>query len=159
MQRVSSGRHSITDTLSSTKVEEVEKEVDDTAPDPGLPKEEFDLNTLLNQWNDYLETAKKGGRQKVYATLANKTLKLRENFIVGLELENDIQVSYFNEEKSDLLRFIREKLNNFSIQFDVTVTKNSATREPYSAKEKYEYMLAKNPNLAILKKKLGLDIE
>ncbi len=151
---------SINATLKGDVKEETEEETtDDTAPKPGLPKEEFDQNRLLNIWNEYLEIIKSKGRQKIYSSLNNKKLTLGENFVVHLQLENEIQQSFFDEEKSELLRFMREKLNNYSLQFNITITKSTQTLEPYSAQEKFEYMVKKNPNLLELKKRLDLDIE
>ncbi len=76
-----------------------------------------------------------------------------------LKLENEIQQSFFNEEKGDLLRFIRQKLNNYSLQFEITITKDKQVLEPYSPQEKFEYMVKKNPHLLELKRRLDLDIE
>ena len=55
--------------------------------------------------------------------------------------------------------FLREKLNNFSLQFTVKIAKSAKNLEPYSAEEKFQYMVAKNPNLLLLKQKLDLDVE
>ncbi len=76
-----------------------------------------------------------------------------------LKLENEIQQSFFNEEKGDLLRFMRDKLNNYSLQFEITITKDKQVLEPYSPQEKFEYMVKKNPHLLELKRRLDLDIE
>lgn len=76
-----------------------------------------------------------------------------------LQLENDIQEAFFNEERTELLRFMRDKLNNFSLQFEIHKIQGTKKLEPYSPQEKYKYMLEKNPHLALLKQKLDLDIE
>lgn len=114
---------------------------------------------MLNIWKEYLEIIKSEGRQKIYSSLSNKQLTLRENFVVELQLENEIQLSFFQEEKPELLRFMREKLNNFSLLFEIIITKGTQTLEPYSPQEKFEYMAKKNPYLLELKRKLDLDIE
>lgn len=151
---------SINATLKGNLNEEgEEEEQDDTAPNPEAPKEDFDQNRLMNIWKEYLEIIKSEGRQKIYSSLSNKQLTLRENFVVDLQLENEIQMSFFQEEKPELLRFMREKLNNFSLQFEVVITKGTQTLEPYSPQEKFEYMAKKNPYLLELKRKLDLDIE
>ena len=151
---------SITGTLSGEiKEENDEEEVDDTAPNPELPKDEFDETRLTNIWNEYLEIIKSEGKQRIFSSLSNKKLKLEENFTVMLLLENDIQVDFFNEEKAELLRFMREKLNNYSLQFRIEKTRQTQTLEPYSAQEKYEYMVKKNPHLQTLRKLLDLDVE
>jgi DNA polymerase-3 subunit gamma/tau len=151
---------SINATLKNEVKEDSEEETnDDTAPNPELPKDDFDTQSLINIWNEYLEIVKSEGRQKIFSSLSNKPLEVKENFVVELKLENEIQQSFFNEEKPELMRFIRQKLNNFSLQFDIKITKDKQVLEPYSPQEKFEYMVKKNPHLLELKRRLDLDIE
>ncbi|HCQ14739.1 MAG TPA: DNA polymerase III subunit gamma/tau [Cryomorphaceae bacterium] len=152
---------SISDTIEDNlaKKEENESEEDETAVQPGLPKEDFNETQLKNLWNEYMEMLRGMQKQKVYGSLNNKTLRLKENFTVELELESEIQQSFFEEEKRDIIMFLREKLNNFSLQFTVKIAKSAKNLEPYSAEEKFQYMVAKNPNLLLLKQKLDLDVE
>ena len=110
-------------------------------------------------WNEYIEFVKSQGQQRIYSTLANKTFKLKENFTIELHLENEIQESYYTEGKAEILKYLRQKLNNYSLQFEITIIKNAKKLEPYSPQEKFQYMAEKNPNLLILKQKLDLDIE
>lgn len=142
------------------KDDEGEKEqIDETAINPDLPKDPFDENQFTNIWNEYIESVKARQKQRIYSTIVNKTTRLKENFIIELELENEIQESYFSEWKADILKFVRKKLNNFSIQFEVKLIKSTKKLEPYSPQEKFQYMAEKNPHLLLLKQKLDLDIE
>lgn len=133
--------------------------IDDTAINPDLPKDPFDETQFTNIWTEYIDLVKSQGQQRIYSTLANKTIKLKENFIVELHLENEIQESYYTEGKSEILKYVRQKLNNYSVQFEIKIIQNTKKLEPYSAQEKFQYMAEKNPNLLILKQKLDLDIE
>ncbi|MGB0176304.1 MAG: DNA polymerase III subunit gamma/tau, partial [Owenweeksia sp.] len=137
---------SISDTVEDNleKKNEDETEEDETAIQPGLPKEDFNESQLRNLWNEYMNMLRDMQKQKVYGSLNNKTLHVRENFTVEIELESEIQQSFFEEEKRDILKFLREKLNNFSIQFRVRIIKSTQKLEPYSAEEKFQYMVAKN---------------
>lgn len=138
---------------------EEESDIDDTAINPDLPKDAFDESQFTNIWNEYIEVVKSQGQQRIYSTLANKAFKLKENFTVELHLENEIQESYYHEGKSEILKYIRQKLNNYSLQFEIKIIKNAKKLEPYSAQEKFQYMAEKNPNLLILKQRLDLDLE
>lgn len=136
-----------------------EEEIDETAINPELPKDEISKNRLENLWRDYMEDLKKQQKHLTYNSLAKAALKLEEDFSIVIELHSKAQVSNFEAEKRDLLKYLREKLNNFSIQFRVEMTKTAAKLEPYTAQEKYEYMAKKNPYLHELRKKLNLDLE
>lgn len=59
----------------------------------------------------------------------------------------------------ELVQYLRQKLNNYSIVISTKIVPGSQKVDPYSAEEKYQYMLKKNPNLAELRKRLDLDIE
>ncbi len=135
------------------------EEVDDTAPNPELPKDPFGEQELMNFWTEYLDQCKKAKQQTIYSTLKSCGLKLKENAVVELQLESDAQETNYNEVKPDLLRFLRQKLNNFSLTFEVVKVKTGRVLEPYSPQEKFEYMLKQNPHLMTLKQKLDLDIE
>lgn len=144
------------------KVEEnsgEEESIDETAINPSLPKDDFDKTQFFNIWNEYIELVKSQQMQRIYSTLANKTIVLKENYTLELHLENEIQDSYFQESKGEILKFIREKLNNYSVQFEVKIIKNARQLEPYSPQEKFQYMAEKNPHLLLLKQKLDLDLE
>lgn len=152
---------SITGTLhgNAQNTNEEEEAIDETAINPDLPKDAFDEAQFSNIWNEFIELMKDQSKQRIYSTLANKSYALKDNFIIELQLENEIQESYFTENKSDILKFVRAKLNNFSIQFDIKIIKNAKKLEPYSPQEKFQYLAEKNPNLLVLKQKLDLDLE
>lgn len=141
------------------KKKEEEEEVDETAINPELPKDEISENRLENLWREYLEQLKKDQKHITYNSLAKAPIKLKEDFSIIIELHSKAQVSNFEAEKRYLLRHLREKLNNFSIQFVVEMTKTAAKLEPYTPQEKYEYMAKKNPYLHEMRKKLNLDLE
>lgn len=141
--------------------QEAAEDIDDEKEevDLNLPKDDFADTQLENFWQEYLQQIKEAGGKRVYSSLSNKKLKLKEDFVVELELDNDIQVDFFNEEKTEILLFLRNKLNNFSIKFETVKSAITKTLEPYTAQEKYEYMVKKNPLLKEFRDKLDLDLE
>ena len=58
-----------------------------------------------------------------------------------------------------MLQFLQKRLNNYSLSFNIIIAESARQLEPYTADEKYQYMLEKNPHLALLRQKLNLDIE
>lgn len=110
-------------------------------------------------WKESLEILKSEGKRTVFNSLNTARLKLKENFVAELILDSDAQKSFYEQERTPLVKFIREKLNNYSFQFELKKSKTVKTLEPYSPQEKFEYMANKNPHLLTLKQKLDLDIE
>jgi len=155
------GGFSINETLygEDKKDAEQEEERDETLPDPGAPKEGFTEQELLNFWNEFLQKLKEGQERTTYSSLRSSKLILRDNFEVELQIESEAQAQFFESVKRELLLFLRQKLNNFSLTFLLKKVKTAQTLEPYSAQEKFEYMVKKNKHLLELKKRLDLDLE
>lgn len=138
---------------------EEEEEEDLDRPVEGKPQELFDMIGLQKAWNQFIDKAKADGQKVVVATLIDKELKIKENFEVQVTLDNTLQGQTFQEIKRDLLYYCREQLQNFALHFSVNIEKGSQKLDPYSAPEKYQYLLDKNPHLAKLRDDLSLDIE
>lgn len=136
-----------------------EEEEDLDRPVDGKPQEVFSLEALKICWAEFVEQNRAAGHKVVVAMLSNKELKIKENFEVELSLDNSIQAQKFQEVKRDLLYHCREKLQNFALHFSIKIEKGSQKLDPYSAPEKYQYLLEKNPHLAKMREDLGLDIE
>ncbi|QNR24716.1 DNA polymerase III subunit gamma/tau [Croceimicrobium hydrocarbonivorans] len=138
---------------------EEEEEEDLDRPVDGKPQQAFNQEQLQQVWNAFVEKVRAEGQKVVVATLAEKELKIKDNFEVEVTLDNNIQAQKFQEIKRDLLYHCREKLQNFGLFFSLRIEKGSQKLDPYSAPEKYQYLLEKNPHLAKLREDLGLDIE
>lgn len=140
-------------------LDQEEEEEDLDRPVAGKPQELFDMIGLQKVWNQFIEKAKSEGQKVVVATLIDKELKIKDQFEVQVTLDNTLQGQTFQEIKRDLLYYCREQLQNFALHFSVHIEKGSQKLDPYSAPEKYQYLLDKNPHLAKLRDDLGLDIE
>ena len=77
-----------------------------------------------------------------------------------------IHVAYPNEMmkvellkvRPKVLRHIREKLNNYEVDFHITVNADNTKRFAYTPQEKYELLKEKNEALALMRKKFNLDL-
>ena len=61
--------------------------------------------------------------------------------------------------KVDLTTFIREKLRNQSIQIVGELREAEQRKVIYTNREKFDYLVQKNPMLRELKERLGLDTD
>lgn len=145
--------------LNTQKDSQEEEEEDWDRPVEGKPQNDFDQASLQKVWDAFVAKSKEAGQKVVVATLANKKLEIKDNFQVEVTLDNALQGQKFHEVKRDLLFYCREQLQNYALFFSEKIIKGSQKLEPYSAPEKYQYLLNKNPHLARLRDDLGLDIE
>ncbi|WP_407704785.1 hypothetical protein [Tenacibaculum tangerinum] len=60
--------------------------------------------------------------------------------------------------KPKLLKFLREKLNNYGIQLNIIVNETVEKKFAYTPQEKYDKLKEKNPLIEKLKNTFGLDV-
>ncbi len=104
-------------------------------------------------WQDYAEKHKD---QVAEYHLLNQPLTINKNLITVL-LTNPIEEPLLKDIKSDLVTYLRKRLKNSYIQVEGEMQQYSTKRKAYTNKEKFEYLVEKNPLLKELKDKLGLD--
>ena len=75
-----------------------------------------------------------------------------------MEFPNSTNKVEVERQQYDLLSFLRKELNNYDISLEITINEEKVKQYAYTAKEKYEKLKEKNPNLALLKKTFDLDI-
>ncbi|MFD2147794.1 hypothetical protein [Mucilaginibacter antarcticus] len=54
---------------------------------------------------------------------------------------------------------MRSALKNFDLDVNARIDKQVAIKRPYTAQEKYQHMVAKNPQLDELRKRFNLDFD
>jgi len=131
-------------------VEEVKAEKNGASQKQGEPIIE---SSVMQAWRDFAELRK--GQSAEYHLL-NQPYTLKGNTITLL-LTNPIEEPLLQGLKSDLLAFLREHINNSTLQVEGEMQQTNVKRKAYTNKEKFEYLLEKNPLLKDLQEKLGLD--
>ena len=122
-----------------------------------LPKDPFTEVAFLKLWESYKEKLEKNGEKIVASIMNTDTPKLLENTI-ELTFPNSMMKGEFNKTKPKLLRFLREALNNYSVDFEIQVKEENTKKFAYTPQEKYNKLLEKNKALAKLKKTFKLDL-
>jgi len=124
------------------------------------PRTSFTLEQLKAKWKSYAYQVQKQKRIRVYAALAKRDPELKDNFEVVFTIDNSAQEESLENERTNLLSFLRKELNNYGISLTIKLTeKEESTMEYSSGKDRFKQMQEKNAVLEDLRKKLGLDIE
>ncbi len=101
-------------------------------------------------------TQSKPGLLAVYKTL---TPVIDYNKVL-LEVNNKGELTRAEEDRLNLLSFLKEKLDNRSIYIEIVLAKEEKQEKTYyTNKDKFDAMATENPTLNELRMKLGLDIE
>lgn len=137
------------------RVEEKEKAPsakENTVTEPDRP---FTEDALTRAWNEFAETRKM--YQAEYHLLSQPFTR-KENQIV-IALHNPVEETLLGHFKGDLTTHLREKLKNNSIQVAGELRKEEDKKIIYTNKEKFDYLVEKNPLLKEMKDRLGLDTD
>ena len=117
----------------------------------------FSNDDLQARWKEMNSNFSNKGKTNLVLALNSNKPVLKENYVVEVTLSNTSQVELLNEEKFNILGYLREKMNNDSIDIITAVVQSDKNDTPYTNSDKYKKMYEQNKNLAILGQKLGLD--
>lgn len=153
------GRTPIPKTRSINLQEDAEEQDTDNEPEKRKPanREPFKQEDLEKKWHQFAETQKRDAN--FHITLTKHQPVLRENYSIGLPVDNSIQATEVNERKSEILAFLRKELRNDHIQLAPETARESKSSKPYTPRDKYNAMVKKNPALKKFRENLDLEID
>lgn len=138
-----------------TKEEQNDKVNEDT--DSYKAADTFDEKKLHQYWDEYTTTLQETN-PSLHNTFTRIKPRLGENHQVTIVLDNSAQKDEKVFIDGTLVQFLREKLNNYKLDINLSVEKVESTNRPYTDQEKFEQMAQNNPALKDLKNKLDLEI-
>ena len=106
-------------------------------------------------WKDFAEQRK---RFQAEYQLLTQPFEIRNSQIVILLLST-VQEALLNNFKSDLTSYLRENLKNNTITISGELKETDEKQMLYTPRDKFEYLVEKNPVLKELKERLGLDTD
>lgn len=124
-----------------------------------LPAEPVSQTSLLAIWKQYATLLKKNGRTAMSGALTLAEPRLEDVHLIVYDVQNDSQLRELELEKPDLMLFLRKNLNNFKLSLRLIKTDLPPADKPFTVEEKIKALEAKNPHVAHLRKKLGLEPE
>lgn len=117
--------------------------------------DKIDIEKYFIEMNDFLE---KNNRLND-ALILKKPFEIVDNDII-ITLDSNTQLQKFQQDfKAELTEFLRNKINNFSLNITTKVSDvEESKRMIYTVEEKFKYLLEKYPELNAFKKQLNLEI-
>ncbi|WP_235894397.1 DNA polymerase III subunit gamma/tau [Flavobacterium zepuense] len=124
-----------------------------------LPRNAFNETDMRLQWNKFAQRLSDTG-QKIMATYMqiNDPHLHKDGFTIRLELPNEGSKVDFDNNKHELLGYLRGKLHNHDIVIETHVNEVVSTKYAFTPEEKYEKLKAINPAVEVLRKMFDLDI-
>jgi len=119
--------------------------------------ESFSNDDLTSTWKEMKADFAENGKSNLVLALDINEPVLQENFKIEITLSNTSQVELLQQEKMNILDFLRKKMNNDLIDIILKVPEGNKEDTAYTNSDKFKKMYEKNKNLEILGQKLGLD--
>ncbi|MCB0431079.1 MAG: DNA polymerase III subunit gamma/tau [Flavobacteriales bacterium] len=133
----------------------------DTSPVETTPEEKhpFTQEELMVHWRAFALQSKEEGRANLHATLMKREPEIGDDFRLMLLIDNKAQEEELESQKAHLLGHLRKQLRNSAIQLETEINREEQDQTPYTAKDKFDKMAEKNPNIQKLRQQLDLDID
>tara|TARA_B110000008_G_scaffold109702_1_gene112717 strand:- start:3721 stop:5478 length:1758 start_codon:yes stop_codon:yes gene_type:complete len=118
----------------------------------------FDQENLVECWGIVAESMV--NRNVVYALLNQINPILEEDFNIRVSVGNRVQSGYLEEVRDELISSLRKELKNDSLGINIHVEDSASNAKiVYTAEERYNFLLKKNPQLDEFRKEFQLDID
>lgn len=143
-----------TDQNGSNPAEADELAVPEAQSGPQSVFTEHELKTVIEEY-----AKQRSVGRSIRSVLLRELPAIVDKNTLRIKVENNIQQGLFNEEQPKLVPYLREKLKNFSLRFEVELVEAEQVKKLYLPEEKYTHMAEKNPALHLLREKLNTDLE
>jgi DNA polymerase-3 subunit gamma/tau len=120
---------------------------------------DFTQETLEKAWLGFSEVLKEKKRQMDYATfITGKPVKISEK-LVQFTVQNAMAKERLDNDKTDLMQFLRKALSNYEFQLEILVSKEEGSAMIYTSADKFKRLAEINPALQKLRQVFDLDID
>lgn len=141
-------------------MERTSEEVLITKNSDQLPAESFSYDDVKRVWRMFAFEAKNKGNDTLYHAMIRREPHLIDDYIIKMELDNQVQLDYISPLTSDFLTYFRKELKNYQIDLELFITQENNTEVKYkSGKEKFAAFAKRNPSLHKMVEILNLEIE
>jgi DNA polymerase-3 subunit gamma/tau len=122
-----------------------------------LPRDEFTSDQLTLLWSEFSHQQLQSGKKLKNAVLTSAIPTCDGNKINYQVASNNMKEQFLNI-APQLLQFLKERLNNYDISFNIEVLEAIQTKYAHTPKEKYELLSKKNNELELLRERFKLEL-
>ncbi len=118
----------------------------------------FNNEAFEKCWQVLIDTFVNDNKKMLALGIQVHKPEIIENSIT-IKVENSVVAQLLNAEKGYIIKFFKEQMAFVFLDLNIIIDDAPNEILPYSAKEKYEYLLNMNPELQKLKDELGLELD
>lgn len=125
-----------------------------------LPREGFSIEHVKMFWKQYAYVVKENGLETFYNALIKRDPVLVSEEVLGIVVDNQVQMDYIQAELMGFIEFMRKSLQNYHVDIQLSMSNEPEKETKFlTGKDKFSALARKNPNLHTLKNLFNLDIE
>ena len=124
----------------------------------GEAREQFSYDRLLEVWSNYTQLLKANDKINLFTILNNFAPSLLKPELIEISVESKTQEQFVQKESVELMNYLRHELQNYGVEVTYKLMERKLENRLYGNREKYDYLLGKNPQLEELRKRFGLDL-
>ena len=137
--------------------ERIKKNKEEREQQKDLPKDPFTEETFMEVWNTYVNDLHTKG-EKILSSILKADVPKLKGTQIHVTYPNELMKVELLKVRPKVLRYIRKKLNNYEVDFEISVNENTTKRFAYTPQEKYELLKEKNEAISLLRKKFNLEL-
>ena len=135
-----------------------EEETSQTTHLENIYTKDFTQENLNSCCQKFASEKQNDGKHNLLSILRDKKAILGDDYNICVSLDNKVQEEVLNEERSNILGYLKSKLENdkITLKIDIKPIKEEEIKA-YTPEDKFKKMAEKNPHLLTLKE--GFDLE
>lgn len=130
--------------------------------DTAVVNQPLELESLQKAWAAYVVKLKEA-RNPAAQSFDLAALRIKDDNSFEAVTANNIEQKFIEQDRNHLFAFLKEQLNNRSLQFTVLIEEKASDRPvveiPLNSKEQYQKMIDQYPLVKELKERLRLDLD
>ena len=140
-----------------SSLNDVEEKAESKKEITTVNSDDFSIDLLMKKWKEMISHFKDLEKSNLALNLNINSPELIEKNKIKIILSNSSQVELIEQEKINILTYLRNSLNNDLLELETEVKEIDKKDVPYTNSDKYKKMFEENKNLAKLGARLGLD--
>ncbi|MCU0435705.1 MAG: DNA polymerase III subunit gamma/tau [Bacteroidia bacterium] len=131
----------------------------ETAAAIDRPSTPFAQEQLETAWTAFADQLRAAGKVTDHAALTmNRPEKTGDN-AVRFTVFNAMALERLEADKTELMTFLRQKLNNYHFTLEIALSKEEGQQRLYTPQDKFRRLAELNPDLQKLRQQFDLDLE
>jgi DNA polymerase-3 subunit gamma/tau len=123
------------------------------------PVNSFTQEQLDQAWKAFADQLKAAGKFTDHASLTMHPPEKVSDDAIRFTVFNAMALERLEADKTELMTFLRERLQNYQFTLELILSKEPGKQRPYTSHDKFKRLTELNPNLQKLRQQFDLDVE